>query len=93
MNNDKCSRNLVALTALATAGIGNVALAQDATLHTPTIEEIVVVGQSKTFANNVVTESMLQQQTPVTSVLASIDNLPGVSVQEGDTYGFDDWST
>lgn len=57
------------------------------------LEEIVVVGQARVFANNSVTQTMLDQQTPITSVTAVIDNLPGVSVQEGDTYGFDDWST
>ena len=29
----------------------------------------------------------------MTSILAQIDNLPGVQVQEGDAFGFDDWST
>jgi len=57
------------------------------------IEEIVVLGQAKTFANTAVTDSMMAQQAPITSVTAVIDNLPGVSVQEGDTFGFDDWST
>ncbi|HSG91677.1 MAG TPA: TonB-dependent receptor [Pseudomonadales bacterium] len=57
------------------------------------IEEIVVVGRAKVFANNSITEAMLDQQAPITSVTAVIDNLPGVSVQEGDAYGFDDWST
>lgn len=57
------------------------------------LEEIVVVGQARVFANNSVTQTMLDQQAPMTSVTAVIDNLPGVSVQEGDTYGFDDWST
>tara|TARA_Y100001933_G_scaffold261000_1_gene314477 strand:- start:2240 stop:4606 length:2367 start_codon:yes stop_codon:yes gene_type:complete len=57
------------------------------------VEEVVVIGESRTYANNMVTDSMLNQQTPVTSVLSVIDNLPGVSIQEGDTYGFDDWST
>lgn len=57
------------------------------------IEEITVVGKRTAYANNAVTQSMMQQQTPLTSPLAQIDNLPGVSIQEGDTYGFDDWST
>lgn len=59
----------------------------------PELEEITVVGKRTVYANNAVTESMMQQQTPITSPLALIDNLPGVSIQEGDTYGFDDWST
>jgi len=57
------------------------------------IEEVVVIGQSTIFANNQTDEAALATQSPVTSALAIIDNLPGVSVQEGDTYGFDDWST
>ena len=57
------------------------------------IEEVVVIGQSTIFANNQTDEAALATQSPVTSALAIIDNLPGVSVQEGDTCGFDDWST
>ena len=57
------------------------------------IEEVVVIGQSTIFANNQTDEAGLATQAPVTNNLAIIDNLPGVSVQEGDTYGFDDWST
>lgn len=59
----------------------------------PALEEIVVLGKAAVFANNAVSDSMIAQQAPITSVTAVIDNLPGVSVQEGDTFGFDDWST
>ena len=69
------------------------AMAGEPAQTTGMVEEVVVIGQSRTYANNEVTDSMLSQQTPITSVLAAIDNLPGVSIQEGDTYGFDDWST
>jgi outer membrane receptor protein involved in Fe transport len=74
----------LALTALSTA------IAQE--VQGPT-EEILVIGNSENFANTSTDTSMLRQQAPITSVLAVIDNLPGVSIQEGDTYGFDDWST
>jgi len=57
------------------------------------MEEVTVIGTSTNFANNAVTASMFNQQTPITSPLSLIDNLPGISIQEGDTYGFDDWST
>jgi len=57
------------------------------------VEEVIVIAKSETFANNQISQEMISQQSPVTSPLAVIDNLPGVSVQEGDTYGFDDWST
>ncbi len=54
---------------------------------------VVVTGQAQTYSSAETTESMALQQSPVTSVLAQIDNLPGVQVQEGDAFGFDDWST
>jgi len=54
---------------------------------------IIVTGARTTFNNNATTPVMVEQQTPITSPLAMIDNLPGVNVQEGDTFGFDDWST
>ncbi len=54
---------------------------------------VIVTGQAKTYSSAETTDSMALQQSPVTSVLAQIDNLPGVQVQEGDAFGFDDWST
>ncbi|MCO1335144.1 TonB-dependent receptor [Microbulbifer sp. OS29] len=57
------------------------------------LEEVVVLGSSSTFNSSEVSEAMRKQQSTITSVNALIDNLPGVSVNEGDTYGFDDWST
>ena len=56
-------------------------------------ETVIVVGQAQTYSSAETTEAMTLQQAPVTSILAQIDNLPGVLVQEGDTFGFDDWST
>lgn len=55
--------------------------------------EIIVTGTRATYNNNEATEPMIQLQTPLTSPLSMIDNLPGVTVNEGDTFGFDDWST
>lgn len=58
------------------------------------LESVSVIAEEPTvFATNVVAEPMLEQQAAITSVVAVVDNLPGVSVQEGDTYGFDDWSS
>ena len=81
---------LRAAIALATlAAVGSAPLFADDS----TMEEVTVIGVSTIYANNAVTESMVKQQTPITSPLSMIDNLPGISIQEGDTYGFDDWST
>lgn len=55
--------------------------------------EIITVGARRTFSAMSTNQSMLDQQSPITSILSSIDNLPGVNITEGDTFGFDDWST
>lgn len=57
------------------------------------IEEVSVVGKRISYANNLVEENMMEQQTPITSVMAVMDNLPGISINEGDAFGGDDWST
>ena len=57
------------------------------------IEEIIITGTARTYSALNTTQSMQDQQNPITSVLSTIDNLPGVNVTEGDTFGFDDWST
>jgi iron complex outermembrane receptor protein len=82
--------------AVASASFGlstALASAQQASDAEKLVEEVFVIAESVAFGNNTVTDSMKAQQSPITSVNALIDNLPGVSVQEGDTYGFDDWST
>ena len=57
------------------------------------IEEITVVGRSVSYANNATSDDMFKQQANLSSVLAAVDNLPGVLINEGDTFGADDWST
>ena len=58
------------------------------------MESITVVAEEpRSFATNIVAEPMVAQQSPISSVLAVVDNVPGVSIQEGDPYGTDDWST
>ena len=53
----------------------------------------VVAEEPRIFARNIVAEPMMLQQSNITAVTSVVDNLPGVSVQEGDAYGFDDWSS
>lgn len=57
------------------------------------IDEILVIGKSVSYANTQASNEMMQQQSTLTSVLSMIDNLPGVLINEGDTFGSDDWST
>lgn len=65
----------------------------DTTEENKVIDEITVVGKSVSFANSATSQEMQLQQSTLTSALAVIDNLPGVLVNEGDTFGADDWST
>ena len=53
----------------------------------------VVAEEPRIFARNIVADSMRLQQSNITSVTSVADNLPGVSIQEGDAYGFDDGSS
>ncbi len=53
----------------------------------------VVAEEPRPFARNIVAEPMMRQQSSIASVTSVVDNLPGVSIQEGDAYGFDDWSS
>ena len=68
-------------------------LAQEEATADNNVEAITVIGRSVSYANNQTSDEMMKQQTSMTSVLAAIDNLPGVLINEGDTFGADDWST
>lgn len=83
---------LVSAMAIATTAI---AWAQEETEvpNDTAIEEVLIIGQAKTYGNNTVTQSMLDQQSALTSVVGVIDNVPGVLATEGDAFGADDWST
>ncbi len=83
--------SLLALSVLSAISIPT--YAEEASADDAVVEEITVIGRSVSYANNATDENMLKQQTSMTSVLAAIDNLPGVLINEGDTFGADDWST
>ena len=78
------------MAALHTSAVVSQTDTQDTNLE---IEEILVVSKSATYANNEINESMKLQNSSITSINNLIDNLPGVTVHEGDAFGFDDWST
>ncbi len=84
--------NLITTALLSTLAI-NAYANDDKTKDDKVIEEVTVVGQSVSFANNATSDEMSKQQSAMTSALAVIDNLPGVLINEGDTFGSDDWST
>jgi len=82
------TRLSIAVATVTTLLSGSV-LAQSGT----PVEEVLILGKTRTFSEATTTESMQRQQNPITSILSTVDNLPGVNVTEGDTFGFDDWST
>ncbi len=61
---------------------------QNSTRDDDQLEEIVVVSKATTYANNAITDSMKLQNSSITSINNLIDNLPGVSVHEGDVFWF-----
>lgn len=56
-------------------------------------DSIVVTGQAITYSNTQVTAPMLDRQSALTSVNDVLNELPGVLVTEGDTFGSADWAT
>ncbi len=87
------SQKLPLVSAVCAALTAQGALSQTPTSETGGLEEVVIVSKAATYANNEITDSMKLQNSSITSINNFIDNLPGVSVHEGDAFGFDDWST
>jgi len=92
-------QSAIALSVLSAISIISLpAMAQDgkekeAEIEKQKVETIQVTGRSVSYANSTVSSEMKKQQTPMTSALSIIDNLPGVLVNEGDPFGSDEWST
>lgn len=88
------SKNLITLAIVSTFALP--AIAADSEKIAPSdraIEEVTVVAKKLSHANQIVEASMIKQQSPASSILAVMDNLPGISINEGDAFGGDDWST
>ncbi|MBZ2162206.1 TonB-dependent receptor domain-containing protein [Alteromonas stellipolaris] len=91
-------RSFITLSVLAAMSLTSMhALAQEADAKAAEedkdVESILVTGRNVSYANSATSTEMKKQQTPMTSALALIDNLPGVLVTEGDPFGSDEWST
>jgi len=91
-------RSFITLSVLAAMSLTSMhALAQEAESQEAKddkdVESILVTGRNVSYANSATSTEMKKQQTPMTSALALIDNLPGVLVTEGDPFGSDEWST
>jgi iron complex outermembrane receptor protein len=90
MSNSR-KKSLIALAISSTFAFN--ALAEEVKTQESTMEEVSVVAKKLSHANHEIDIKMAQQQSSITSVLALMDNLPGISINEGDAFGGDDWST
>ena len=84
-------KSLIALAISSTFAFN--AVAEDVVNEESTMEEVSVVAKKLSHANHEIDVKMAQQQSSISSVLAMMDNLPGISINEGDAFGGDDWST
>ncbi|MBA6302712.1 TonB-dependent receptor domain-containing protein [Colwellia sp. MB02u-14] len=84
-------KSLIALAISSTFAFN--VLAEEVKTQESTMEEVSVVAKKSSHANHEIDVKMVQQQSSITSVLALMDNLPGISINEGDAFGGDDWST
>lgn len=91
MSLKKYSKSLLGLA--ITAAISIPVIADDIANKEASIDEVTVIAKKLSYANNTVDTTMIEQQAPVSSVLGVMDNLPGISINEGDAFGGDDWST
>jgi len=57
------------------------------------LEEYVAVANATQRANVLVNSEILESTAPTQNVLNILNTLPGVSVNQGDAFGGDDWST
>lgn len=60
---------------------------------TSTTDELVVVGHATTYATTQVTATMIERVSSLGSVNDVLNELPGVLVTEGDSFGSSDWAT
>jgi len=84
-------KSLIALAISSTFAFN--AVAEDVVNEESTMEEVSVIAKKLSHANHEIDVKMTQQQSTISSVLAMMDNLPGISINEGDAFGGDDWST
>ncbi len=86
-------RNALSLAVITASSLSSLNVyAQDQNTSAE-MEEVLILGASTSYANNLVSDSMKNLESDMTSVLAVIDLVPGVLINEGDVFGSDDWST
>lgn len=80
-------------TSLAALGASVSAYAAEAENASEGAEAIIVTGLRTTYNNVALDETLIDDKAPASSVLDIVGTLPGVQVNQGGAFGFDDWST
>ncbi|MAG75979.1 MAG: hypothetical protein CL811_04385, partial [Colwelliaceae bacterium] len=75
------TKNKTMLATAITVALSPLAMADD--VADKEIEEIAVIAKKLSYANNTIDQNMIEQQAPISSVLAVMDNLPGININEG----------
>ncbi len=91
MNNYK--KSMVAMAVTLTMSIQVVAAEETKESKATKIEQISIIGKRVTYTNNATRIEDKQLQSAIGSVMGLVDNLPGISIEEGDAFGSDDYSS
>lgn len=83
----------LALAIASAATLANEPASESAAQNANQLEEMVVLGQKQTFASNRVAMEMVARRPANASVNTVVQELPGVIVEEADTFGSSDWMT
>ncbi|MBN2894670.1 MAG: TonB-dependent receptor [Campylobacterales bacterium] len=83
------AKRMLPIAVIAATHLMALANAQEGT----ELGSVSVISQKESLANNVVSSDNIAQMTPMTDAMNMINRLPGVNVQQGDAFGFDDWTT
>lgn len=67
--------------------------AKETSSESAQMDTIMVLGKKQTFASNAVSMDMISRRPANASVNTVVQELPGVIVQEADTFGSSDWMT
>lgn len=81
--------SVIAASVIITAQL----VAADTTSESTELGSMSIISHDDSLANSIITAKSLQQISPMTDVLNTINHLPGVNVQQADAFGMDDWQT
>ncbi|MDX3773889.1 TonB-dependent receptor [Chromatiaceae bacterium AAb-1] len=88
------NKTILALAISSALGLSAAVSAEDATVTSEQdIEILSVTGKRLTYSNNTTDDAIKYGKAPIGNVLDLVNQLPGISIGQGDAFGGDDWST